>query len=79
LGCFAEKEYLSMTKNLKLKTAIIKRDLTQREIARKVNIHESVLSHAISGRWNFTRVEQEKIAEALGVDSREIFQENAGA
>ena len=68
-----------MAKNAKLKTVILEKDFTQREVAKRARIPESVLSHHIHGRWNLSRVEQERIAEALGVRSREIFPESTGA
>ena len=66
-------------KNLKLATKIKEKDTTQRELSKKAGIPESYISYHLHGRWNFNRVEQEKIAEVLGVDSREIFAESTGA
>ena len=67
-----------MAKNAKLKTVILEKDFTQREVSKRARIPESVLSHHIHGRWVFSRSEKEAIAEVLQVDSREIFPE-AGA
>lgn len=66
-------------KNTKLLATIKEKDTTAREVGKRAKIPESYISYHIHGRWNFTRVEKEKIAEVLGVDSREIFSESAGA
>lgn len=62
-----------MRRNIKLKKKIIDTGKTQRLVSREAGISESSLSWHISGRYNFTRVEQERIAEVLHCDSAEIF------
>jgi len=56
-----------------LKIELIKRDLTQREIARKVGIQESIMSLITRGRYLPTNNQKKAISEAVGVAVAVLF------
>ena len=60
-------------KNLNLAKAILESGLSQRKIAEKVNIHETIVSMAVNGKYHFSLSKQEAIAEILGVEKNSIF------
>lgn len=62
-----------MTKNIELKIAVIKSGKTQKVIANEVGIHPSLLSMAISGRYNLSESEKSALAETLDCKVAEIF------
>ena len=62
-------------KNKRFKNVLNELDVNQRTLARLTGIPESYISHFANGRMRLSQVEQAKIAQALGVDSREIFSE----
>jgi len=63
--------------NFLLKIAILQRFGTQRKFARKIRVHESIISGVVKGRINLTPEEQEQWAEKLGCTRGEIFPEAA--
>jgi len=62
--------------NTKLRTAIFKEGLTQRDLARKTKIHESFISMAIRGKYNLDVVQKAKIAKILNRPQEQIFTAN---
>ena len=60
-------------RNVQLKRMIFEAELTQREIARKTNIPENLLSMAIHGRFILDPVQRLKIAQILNKSVNEIF------
>jgi len=64
-----------MTKNLKLKIAIIEAGLTQKEVAKKAGLTEECLSMAVNGRFNLNEAEKTRVAWAIGKPPEELFTE----
>jgi ribosome-binding protein aMBF1 (putative translation factor) len=63
-------------KNLNLARAILESGLSQRKLAKKVNIHETIISMAVNGKYCFDASQEEAIADALGVKKKLIFPQN---
>lgn len=59
--------------NFRLKIAILEAGLTQRELARRVGLHESLVSLIARGRYNPDPLQEARIATALGRDVSELF------
>ena len=58
--------------NVKLKTLLLEKGITQRELAWGTGIDEGLMSKAV--RHNMTTSEiRERIADFLGVDQKQIF------
>lgn len=53
--------------------AIKEQNLTQRDFARLVNEHESVISRIITGTWNPDPRQKLQYAKALGMKPEELF------
>jgi hypothetical protein len=64
-----------MTRNLKLKIAIIESGKTQKEVANESGIHPSLLSMAINGRYNLTEPEKYAVAQTIGLHVEDVFSE----
>ena len=58
----------------KLKLAIIGAGYSQRSIARKSGIHETILSQIANGRLNPTQREKSNIAAAINKPITELFE-----
>ncbi len=52
------------------------KDLSQEEVARRADIHQTYLSGVETGKRNPSILVVERIAKALGVDVSEIFKPN---
>jgi len=62
-------------KNLKLIMAIHESDLSQRDLARSIGIHESVISMVVRGKYNLEYEQQVKIANCLRKPVEHLFGE----
>ena len=63
-----------MKKNSKLKVMLFERDITLRELAEQTGVPRTYISLSINGRFNLEPQQERKIAEALGVSLRDVFQ-----
>ncbi len=61
-------------KNKKIKIALVERDLTQRELAKKARIPESILSFAINGKFNLDSNQKQRVAGLLGKPVNYLFE-----
>jgi transcriptional regulator with XRE-family HTH domain len=68
-----------MPKNPTLKMAIFESGLTQIEVAKAADMHESRLSHIINGHREANEIEQRALARVLKRRVRELFSESAVA
>jgi transcriptional regulator with XRE-family HTH domain len=59
--------------NFNLLKALKEKNLTQRDLARIINEHESVVSRIINGIWNPDEARKIKYAKALGRKPEELF------
>ena len=59
--------------NIPLKAELMRRRMSQRELAKKTNILESVLSMAITGKYILDSNSKMKIALVLGINESELF------
>ena len=59
--------------NWKLKKVIFENGMSQRELAKKAGIHESLISMAVRGKYNLDGVQRAKVAKAIGKPEDEIF------
>ena len=57
----------------KLKIEIVKRGINQRELAKKIGIHETLLSLIANGHFNANSSQKAKIARALKTPVAEVF------
>ena len=64
----------NLIKNFELLIAIRRAGLTQRELSRRVGLHESIISKVINGRHNLNSLERMRITETLRVKEGEIFE-----
>ena len=64
-----------MERTLLLKAALFASDISQTKLAEQVGIPQSYLSLHLRGRYNFSEVEKQRIAEALGREVHELFQD----
>ena len=64
-----------MKRRKKLKRILFEDGKTQRELAKQTGIHESLISHYNSGRFNLDEMMKAKIAVVLGRTEEEIFDE----
>jgi transcriptional regulator with XRE-family HTH domain len=62
-----------MQYNIALKRAIIKRGMTQDELAKKTNLPGAHISQLINGKRSVTLQKQDRIAEVLGCSVQELF------
>ncbi len=62
-----------MKANIRLFIAIRAKGLRQRDFARLVEEHESVISRVVNGWWNLDEGRKAKYARALGCDVGDIF------
>lgn len=62
-----------MTRNILLKAAIFASGNPQREIARRAKMHETLLSHILSGRYTPDEDEKTRIAKALNAKVEDLF------
>ena len=60
--------------NLSLKMAILQSGITQRQLAKKTRIHESLISMAVNGKYNFDARQKTRIAKVLGKRETELFE-----
>lgn len=65
-----------MPKNKAIVLAMIDRDMTQIEVAKKADIHESRLSRIVNGHDDATEDEQKAIAKALKASVTDLFDSN---
>ena len=61
--------------NVALKLALIKKDMNQRDLARKAKIPEAYISLAMWNKYNLTPQKQTRIAEILDMRVDELFPE----
>jgi transcriptional regulator with XRE-family HTH domain len=61
------------TMNFELLRAIRENGLRQRDFARLVGEHESVISRIISGTWNIDQIRKIKFAKVLGKKPEDLF------
>ena len=61
--------------NLNLLLAIRKKGFRQVDLARMLNVHPSVVSNVIAGRWNLSIDQKERYAKALGKRVEDLFDE----
>jgi transcriptional regulator with XRE-family HTH domain len=59
--------------NYKLLIAIKEKGLTQREFAKLVGDHESIVSRIVNGQWNADEMRKIKYAKILGLKQTQIF------
>lgn len=59
--------------NWELKKVIFENGMSQRELAKKARIHESLISMAVRGKYNLDGIQKAKIAKAIGKPENEIF------
>jgi ribosome-binding protein aMBF1 (putative translation factor) len=59
--------------NVKLKMAILESGVLQKELAKKIGVHPSVLSMVVQGKYIFDQVQRAKISKALGKPEHELF------
>ena len=64
--------------NFELFKAIRDKGLRQRDFARLVGDHESVVSRIINGVWNADELRKIRYAKVLGRKPSEIFSEGCG-
>ncbi|MFH0824104.1 MAG: helix-turn-helix transcriptional regulator [Pseudomonadota bacterium] len=57
-----------------LKMILFEQGLTQRELARKAGIDETILSRAVHGRYVLDEVEMAQISRALGMSPKTLFE-----
>ena len=62
-----------MKKLTKLKIAILKEGLTQKELARRAQLDESVISLISNGKYIPDQIQRAKIAKALNKRETELF------
>ena len=62
-----------MRPNVNLKSALLEAGVTQRELAKKVHLHETVISLVIRGRYVLDEGQRERIALVLGHPVEELF------
>lgn len=62
-------------KNLTLKIALLKQDITQRQLSKKSGIDEPTISRIATGRMVPDQQERQKIAEIVGLPEQELFME----
>jgi plasmid maintenance system antidote protein VapI len=60
-------------KNRKIKKALIDEDMTARDLAHDVGLHETKLSLIVNGRMIPTDSEADRIAKALNRNPDELF------
>ena len=60
-------------RNIRLRTAIYESGLTQRAIATKTGIHESIMSMIVNGKYVPDVQQKRKIALVLRKDETELF------
>jgi transcriptional regulator with XRE-family HTH domain len=60
--------------NLRLKMAILESGITQRQLAKKTGIHESLISMAVNGKYNFDARQKTRVAKALGRRETKLFE-----
>lgn len=58
--------------NIKLKVAIMKAGVSQRNLSKKTGIHESVISLAVRGRYLLDKEQKKRIAGVLNCDEEEL-------
>ncbi|MDB4442245.1 helix-turn-helix domain-containing protein [bacterium] len=58
----------------KLKIAILERNITQRELARKAGIHESIISLIATGRYIPDGRQKELISNVVEVEPENLFE-----
>jgi transcriptional regulator with XRE-family HTH domain len=66
---------MQISPNTKLKVLLMKKGLTQRDLAFGVRVDESRISRIIKGYEDPTEQAKKAIADFLGVEIREIFGE----
>jgi transcriptional regulator with XRE-family HTH domain len=64
-----------MPKNLALKIAIVESGLSQIEVAKAVDLHESRLSHIINGHREPSEAERKALARVLKRKPAQLFPE----
>lgn len=67
------------TPNHALKVAIVRSEISQREIARLTKIPETRLSHIVRGRSDATESERKALARVLQRSADELFPSETGA
>ncbi len=67
-----------MRKLTKLKIAILREGLTQKELARRAQLDESVISLISNGKYIPDQIQRAKIATALNKNEAELFGEIDG-
>ena len=64
-----------MKKNIALKFVIFKSGLSQRELSKRTQISETLISLAVNGKINLLKEQLEKISEVLKIDVSELGNE----
>ena len=64
-----------MQRNTHLKVALFGSGISQTKLAEQVGIPQSYLSMHLRGRYKFNEMEKQRIAEALGREVHELFQD----
>jgi plasmid maintenance system antidote protein VapI len=59
--------------NFELLKSIKEEGLNQREFAKIVGVHESIISRIINGTWNIDHMRKIKFAKVLGKNPEELF------
>lgn len=62
-----------MKKNIKLRVALLKRDLTYEDLSKISGVSRVYITMAISGRLNLKMAEKQSIAEALDMPVSDLF------
>jgi transcriptional regulator with XRE-family HTH domain len=65
-----------MGKLTPLKLTILEEGLTQKELARRAKIDESIISLISNGKYVPDQIQRAKIARALGMNEAELFGKN---
>lgn len=65
----------AMKKQIKFKKVLLDKGLRQKDVAKTASLSPWVLSNFVTGRWNLYPEEKERVAQAVGVPSGELFEE----
>jgi transcriptional regulator with XRE-family HTH domain len=66
-----------MNKQSQLKHILFAHNISQEEFAKASGINRSYISQALNGRLNLNDDEQQRIAEFLGLNPEEVFENNS--